>query len=346
MYSCHLFLISSASVRSIPFLSFIEPVFAWNIPLICLIFLKRSLVFPILCFPLFLCIDRWGRLSYLSWLFFGIFHSNGYIFPFLLCFSLLFFSQLFVRPPQTTILPFYISFPWGWSWSLSPVQCHEPPCIVHQALCLSDLVPKIYFSLPLYSHKGFDLDHTEWSSGFPFLQFESEFDNKEFKSEFGKITADGDCSHEIKRCLLLGRKVMTNLNSVLKSQRHYFANKGPFGQGYGFSSGHVWMWELDYKESWVLKNWCFWTIVLEMTLESPLDCKEIQPVHPKGDQSWVFLGRTDAEAETPVLWPPHAKSWLIGQSPDAGRGWGREEKGTTEDKMVGWHHRLDGHGYE
>ena len=114
-----------------------------------------------------------------------------------------------------------------------------------------------------------------------------------------KFTADGDCSHEIKRHLLLGRKAMTNLDSILKNSDNYFANKGPSSQGYGFSSGHVWMWELDYKESWALKNWCFWTVVLEKTLESPLGCKEIQPVHPKGDQSWIFIGRTDAEAETP-----------------------------------------------
>ena len=105
------------------------------------------------------------------------------------------------------------------------------------------------------------------------------------------------------------------------------------------------MWELDCKESWALKNWCFWTVVLEKTLESPLDCKEIQPVHPKGDQSWVFIGRTDAEAETPILWPPHAKSWLIGKDPDAGKDWGQEEKGTTEDEMVGWHQWLDGHWF-
>ena len=104
------------------------------------------------------------------------------------------------------------------------------------------------------------------------------------------------------------------------------------------------MWELACEESWVLKNWCFWTVVLEKTLESPLDSKEIQPVHPKGDQSWVFIGRTDAEAETPILWLPHAKSWLIGKSPDAGRDWGQEEKWTTEDEMAGWHHRLDGMG--
>ena len=102
------------------------------------------------------------------------------------------------------------------------------------------------------------------------------------------------------------------------------------------------MWELDCEKSWVPKNWCFWTVVMEKTLESPLDSKEIQPVHPQGDQSWVFIGRTDAEAETPVLWPPHAKSWLIGKDPDAGRDWGQEEKGKTEDKMAGWHHLLDG----
>ena len=117
-----------------------------------------------------------------------------------------------------------------------------------------------------------------------------------------KITADGDCSHEIKRRLLLGRKVMTNLDSIQK-QRHYFANKGPSSQGYGFSSGHVWIWELDYKESWASKNWCFWTVVLEKTLASPLDSKEIQPIHPKGDQSWIFIGRTHVEAETHLKRP-------------------------------------------
>ena len=158
-----------------------------------------------------------------------------------------------------------------------------------------------------------------------------------------KITADGDCSHEIKRRLLLGRKVMTNLDSILKS-RHYFANKLS-SQRYGFSSSHVWMWELDYKESWALKNWCFWTVVLEKTLESPLDCKEIQPVHPKGNQSWLFIGRTDAEAETAILWPPNVKNWLFGKHPDAGKDW-RQEKGMTEDEMAGWHHRLDGHEFE
>ena len=130
----------------------------------------------------------------------------------------------------------------------------------------------------------------------------------------------------------------------IKKQRHYFANKGLSSQDYGFSSGHVWMLELDYKEGWAPKNWCFWTVVLEKTLESPLNCKDIQPVHPK-DQSWVFIGKTDVEAETPILWPPHVKSWLIGKDSDAGRDWGQEEKGTTEDEMVGWHHWLDGHGF-
>ena len=127
---------------------------------------------------------------------------------------------------------------------------------------------------------------------------------------------------------------------------NYFANKGSSSQGYGFSSGHVWMWELDCEESWAPKNWCFWTVVLEKTLKSPLDCKEMQPVHPEGDQSGVFIGRTDAEAETPILWPPHAKSWLIGKDPDAGRDWRQEEKGMTENGMAGWHHRLDGHEFE
>ena len=125
-----------------------------------------------------------------------------------------------------------------------------------------------------------------------------------------------------------------------------FANKGPSSQGYGFSSSHVWMWELDYKESWALNNWCFWTVVLEKTLESPLDCKEIQPIHAKGDQSWVFIGWTDAKAETPVLWPPDTKRWLTGKDHDAGKDWGQEEKGTTEDEMVGWHHWLNGHEFE
>ena len=131
----------------------------------------------------------------------------------------------------------------------------------------------------------------------------------------------------------------------IKKQRHYFANKGPSSQGYGFSNDHVWMWELDYKESWALKTWCFWTVMLEKTLESPLDCKEIQPVHPKGEQSWVFIGRTDAEAEAPILCLPDVKNWLIWKDPDAGKYWREEEKGKTEDEMVGWHHQLNGHRF-
>ena len=138
-----------------------------------------------------------------------------------------------------------------------------------------------------------------------------------------KIMADGDCSHEIKWRLLLGRKLMTNLDNKLKSRDISLTKKGLSSQGYGFSIGQVWMWELDCEESWVAKNWCFWTVVLEKTLESPLDCKDIQPVHPKGDQPLLFFGRNDAKAETPVLWPPHAKSWLIGKDSDAGRDWGR-----------------------
>ena len=132
-----------------------------------------------------------------------------------------------------------------------------------------------------------------------------------------------------------------------KKQRHYFADKGLSSQNYGFSSSHVWMWELKaekYKESWEPKNWCFWNVVLEKTLETPLDCKEIQLVQPKGDQSWVFIGRTDVEA--PILWSPDAESWLIGKDPDAREDWRQEEKGRTENEMVGWHHQLNGQEFE
>ena len=131
----------------------------------------------------------------------------------------------------------------------------------------------------------------------------------------------------------------------IEKQRYYFANKGLSIQGYSFSCSHVWIWELDHKENWAPKNWCFWTLVLEKSLESPLDCKEIQPVHPKGNQSRVFIGRTDAEAETPILWQPEAKNWLIWKDPDAGKDWGKERKGMTEVEMVGWHHRLNGYEF-
>ena len=145
---------------------------------------------------------------------------------------------------------------------------------------------------------------------------------------------------------MLESKVKENLDSILKSRDMTLPTKVHLVKGYGFSSGHVWKWELDCKESWVPKNWCFWTVVLEKTLETPLGCKEIQPVHPKGDQPRVFTGRTDAEAETPILWPPDVKSWLIWKDPDAGKDWRLEEKGTTEDETVGWHHWLNGHESE
>ena len=143
------------------------------------------------------------------------------------------------------------------------------------------------------------------------------------------ITADGDCSHEIKRRLLLERKVMTNLDSIFKSK-----DKGLSSQSYGFSSSHILIWELNYKENWAPKNWCFWTVVLEKTLESPLDCKEIKAVNPKGNQSWIFIGRTDAEAEeAPILWPPDAKSWLTGKNLDPGKDWEQKEKKAAENEM-------------
>ena len=132
----------------------------------------------------------------------------------------------------------------------------------------------------------------------------------------------------------------------IKKQRHYFGNKSLYSQVYGFSSSHIWVWELDCKECWAPKNWCFWTVMLEKTLESPLDHKEIQSVNPKGNHSWIFIGKTDAEAETLILWPPDAKSWLIGKDPDAGKDWRWEEKGTPEDEMVGWHHWLNRHEFE
>ena len=149
-----------------------------------------------------------------------------------------------------------------------------------------------------------------------------------------KITADSDCSLEIKRHLLLGETVNDQPRKPIKRQRPEFASKGSSNQSYSFSSSPVWMWELDYKVNWAPKNWCFWTVVLEKTLESPLDSKEIQPVNPKGNQSWIFIGRIGAEAETPVLLSPDARNWLIWRGLDPGNHWGRE-KGATEDDMVG-----------
>ena len=131
----------------------------------------------------------------------------------------------------------------------------------------------------------------------------------------------------------------------IKKQRHYLVHKGLYSQSYGFFSSHVWMWELDYRERWAPKNWCFWTVVLENTLESPLDCKDIQSVHPKGNQSLIFIGRTDAEAETPIFWPPDVKKWLIWKAPDAGKDWRCVEGEMAQDEMVGWHHWLNGHEF-
>ena len=143
---------------------------------------------------------------------------------------------------------------------------------------------------------------------------------------------------KLKDACSLEEKLWPTKTAYLK-KRHYFADKGPSSQNYGFSSGHVWMWELDYKESWALKNWCFWTVELEKSLENPLDCREIKPVNP-GYQSWIFIGKTDAEAEAPILWPPDVKNWLIGKDPDAREDWRQEEKAMTEDVNVGWHSNL------
>ena len=138
---------------------------------------------------------------------------------------------------------------------------------------------------------------------------------------------------------------MTNLDSILKCRDLTLPIKCPSSQSYGFYSGHVWMWELYHKEGWALKNWCFWTVVLEKTLECPSDCKEIQPIYPKRDQSWIFIGRTDAKAEAPILWPPYAKNWLIVKYPDFVKDW-RQEKGATENEMIGWHHQLNERKFE
>ena len=170
--------------------------------------------------------------------------------------------------------------------------------------------------------------------------------SSDFISWGSKIPADDDCSHEIKRRLLLGRKIMTNLHSILKHRDITLPTKVRLVKAMVFPVA------MYGCESWTVKKAehrkidAFWTVVLEKTLESPLDCKEIQPVHPEGDKSWMFTGRIDAEAETPILWPPHVKSWLIGKDPDPERDWGQEEKGMTEDEMAGWHHQLDGHEFE
>ena len=160
-----------------------------------------------------------------------------------------------------------------------------------------------------------------------------------------KITVDSDNSHEIRRCLPLGRKAVANLDSILKSKDITLLTKACIVKAMVFPVVMLLTWEMNHKEGWELRNWCFWTM-LEKILESPLNCKEVKPVHPKGNQSWIFIGRTHAEAEAPILWPPDVKSWLIGKDPDAGKDWRQEEKGMTEDEMVGWHHRLNGHEFE
>ena len=132
----------------------------------------------------------------------------------------------------------------------------------------------------------------------------------------------------------------------IKKQRHHFANKGACSQSYGFSCYRIWMWKLDHKEDWVSKNWCFWTVVVEKTLESPLDSKEIKPLNPKENQPWIFIGRTNGKVEAPILWTPDVKSRLIEKDPDAGKDWRQKEKWAAEDEMVGWHHSLNGHEFE
>ena len=184
----------------------------------------------------------------------------------------------------------------------------------------------------------------------PITSWQTDGETVETVTDFiflgSKITADGDCSHEIERHLLLGRKVTTNLDGKLKSRDITLPTKVCLVKAMVFPVVMYGCESWSIKKSEHKKNWCFWTVVLEKTPESPLDCKEIQPVHPKGNQSWIFTRRTDAEAETPILWPPDAKNWLIWKDPDAGKDWRREEKGMTKDEMVGWHHRLNGHEFE
>ena len=158
-----------------------------------------------------------------------------------------------------------------------------------------------------------------------------------------KITVDGGCSHEIKT-LVPWKESYDKPRQCIKKQRHHFSDKGPYSQSYGFSSSHVWMWELNLKGGWALKNWCFWTVVLEKTLKSPLDCKEIKTVISIGNQSWIFIGRTGVKA--PIFEPPDARNWLIRKDPDVGKDWRKEEKRATEDEIVGWLHWLNGQEFE
>ena len=184
----------------------------------------------------------------------------------------------------------------------------------------------------------FDIQKTKIMASCPITLWQIDGVTMETVRDFiflgSKITADGDCSHEVKRCLLLGRKAMTNIDSILKSRETLLYWQNPSSQSYGFFSSRV----LDHKESWALKNWCFWTVVLKKTLWESLGCKKIKPVNPKENQSWISIGRTDAEA--PVLSSPEANNWFIQKDPDSGKDWRQEEKGTTEDETVGWHHDL------
>ena len=168
---------------------------------------------------------------------------------------------------------------------------------------------------------------------------------KDFIFLGSKLTADGDSSHEIKM-LAPWKKNFDKREQHIKKQKHYFTNKCSYSQSCGFSSSHAEIWELNQKENWALENWCFWTVVLEKTLENPLDCKDIKPVNPKGNQSCIFIGMFEAEAEAPILWPPDVKNWLIGKDPHAGKDWRQEDKGMAEDEMVGWNHWRDRYEFE
>ena len=195
----------------------------------------------------------------------------------------------------------------------------------------------------------FNIQKPKIMASSPITSWQVDGDTMETVTDFiflgSKITADGDCNHVIKRCLLFERKAMTNLDSILKTRDIPLLTKVHLVKAVVFFSSHIWIWELDHKESWALKNWCFLTVVLEKTLERPLDCKEIQPVHPKGNESWVFIGRIDDEAEDIILWPPDGKNWRIWKDPDVGKDW-RQKKGMTEDEMVGWHPQLNLHKFE
>ena len=192
-----------------------------------------------------------------------------------------------------------------------------------------------------------NIQKTKIMASFPITSWQIDGETMETVTDFiflgSKITTDSDCSHEIKRRLLLERKAMTNLDNILKSRDITLPTKVCLVKAMVFFSSHVWMWELDHKESRVPKNWYFWTVVLEKTLESPLDHRDVQPVNPKGNQSWIFIVRTDVEAETPILWLPDVKNWLIGKDPDAGQDWRWEEKGMTEDERHYW---LNGREFE